>query len=224
LGDAFAEVYRTLRDDGTLWVIIGDSYVSNLSTSTVTRAQQGNGSGRFHIPDQHHVNARRGKPNRATALIRAGLPMKNMIGIPGRLATELQSRGWILRADIIWQKPTSLPENVRDRPTSVYEHVLLFVKSDRYFYNAAVTAGSAGGNGRNLWTFPVNRFRGDHHAMMPAALAERCIQIGSPVGATVLDPFARLGTVGLAAIQHGRNSVLVELDPDHAARIRQRLG
>jgi DNA modification methylase len=150
--------------------------------------------------------------------------MKSLIGIPGRLATELQSRGWILRADIIWQKPTALPENVRDRPTNAYEHVLLFVKSNRYFYNAAVTAGPAGGNGRNLWTFPVNRFRGGHHAMMPVALAERCVLLGSPVGATVLDPFAGLGTVGLSAIENSRNAVLVELNPEHAARIRQRLG
>jgi DNA modification methylase len=218
LGDAFAEVFRTLRDDGTLWVVVGDTYVSNPSTSTVTRVAQGNGTGRFRIPGQHHVEARRGKPNRATALIRAGLLMKSLIGIPGRLAIELQSRGWILRADIIWQKPTALPENVRDRPANAYEHVLLFVKSARYFYNAAE------GGGKNLWTFPVNRFRGDHHAMMPAALAERCIMLGSPVGETVLDPFAGLGTVGLAAIQNSRNAVLVELNPDYGARIRQRLG
>jgi hypothetical protein len=61
-GDAFAEVHRTLRRDGTLWVIIGDSYVSNPSTSTIARALQGNGSGRFRIPSQHHVEARRGNP------------------------------------------------------------------------------------------------------------------------------------------------------------------
>jgi site-specific DNA-methyltransferase (adenine-specific) len=100
----------------------------------------------------------------------------------------------------------------------VCELVLLFAKSPRYFYHLAE------GCGRNLWTFPVNRFRGDHHAMMSAALAERCVMLGLPVGATILDPFAGLGTVGLAAIQHGRNSVLVELNPDYAARIRQRLG
>jgi site-specific DNA-methyltransferase (adenine-specific)/site-specific DNA-methyltransferase (cytosine-N4-specific) len=218
LGDAFAEVRRTLRNDGTLWVVVGDSYVSNPSTSTIPRALQGNGSGRFRIPSQHHVEARRGRPNRATALIRDGLPMKSLIGIPGRLAAELQSRGWIFRADIIWHKPTGLPANIRDRPASVCEHVLLFAKSPRYFYNAAE------GCGKNLWSFPVSRFRGDHHAMMPAALAERCVTLGSPVGATILDPFAGLGTVGLAAIENSRNAVLVELNPDYAARIRRRLG
>jgi site-specific DNA-methyltransferase (adenine-specific) len=130
----------------------------------------------------------------------------------------LQSRGWILRADIIWQKPTAMPENVRDRPVNAYEHVLLFVKSARYFYNAAE------GGGKNLWTFPVNSFRGDHHAMMPVALAERCVMLGSPVGATVLDPFAGAGTTGLAVIQHGRNATLIELNPEYAARTRNRLG
>jgi DNA modification methylase len=144
--------------------------------------------------------------------------MKSLIGIPGRLAAELQSRGWIFRSDIIWHKPAGPPENVRDRPAGVCEHVLLFAKSLRYFYNPAE------GCGRNLWTFPVNGFRGDHHAMMPAALAERCIQIGSPVGATVLDPFAGLGTVGLAAIRNGRHATLIEISSEYARLIRHRLG
>jgi DNA modification methylase len=60
--------------------------------------------------------------------------------------------------------------------------------------------------------------------MMPAVLAERCILLGSPVGATVLDPFAGAGTMGLAAIQNGRNATLIELNPEYAARIRRRLG
>ena len=223
LAEVFDEVLRTLRADGTLWIIIGDTYVSNPSTSTTSRIDQGNGTGRFRIPDQHHADARRGKPNRATPLIRSGLPKKSLIGIPGRLTTELQARGWIYRDDIIWQKPAGLPENVRDRQTNSYEHVLQFAKSDRYYYDCAVTVGPTGGNGRNVWTIPTNGHRGDHHAMMPVALAERCILLGSPVGAMILDPFAGLGTVGLAAIRHGRNATLVELNPKYAARIRHRL-
>jgi DNA modification methylase len=100
----------------------------------------------------------------------------------------------------------------------VYEHVLLFAKSPRYFYNAAE------GCGKNLWSLPVSRFRGDHHAMMPAALAERCVTLGSPVGATILDPFAGLGTVGLAAIQNGRHATLIEISSKYARLIRHRLG
>jgi site-specific DNA-methyltransferase (adenine-specific) len=136
LVEVFDEVKRTLREDGTLWLNLGDSYVSNSSTSTIPRSQQGNGSGVFQIPGQHQLDARRGIPNRATALSRAGLPKKNLLGIPWRVAFALQAKGWILRSAIVWEKPAVMPESAEDRPTQSYEMVFLLAKSARYFYDA----------------------------------------------------------------------------------------
>jgi DNA modification methylase len=217
----FDEVRRTLRDDGTLWLNLGDSYVSNPSTSKIPRQQQGNGSGAFRIPDQRHIEARRGQPNRATALIRAGLAMKNLIGIPWRVAFALQARGWIIRSAIAWEKPAAMPEHARDRPQQSYETVLMLSRSSRYLYNRAE------GEDRNIWRIPVGRlpaqFRGQHHAVMPIALAERCIAAGSDAGDHILDPFAGSGTTAVAAKSMSRHATVIDINPDYVQLIRDRL-
>ena len=118
---AFGEVRRVLRDDGTLWLNLGDSYTTGGSTSA--RAQ-----------DPKSVS-----PDGA-ALLRVGTPRglkpKDLVGIPWRVAFALQADGWYLRSDIIWSKPNPMPESVTDRPTKAHEYVFLFSKSQRYFYDA----------------------------------------------------------------------------------------
>ena len=113
----FREVRRTLKDDGTFWLNIGDSYTS------------GNRTWR----DTDKKNSARAMSYRPPTP--PGLKPKDLIGVPWRLALALQDDGWYLRADIIWHKPNCQPESVKDRPTRSHEYLFLFSKSEQYYYD-----------------------------------------------------------------------------------------
>ncbi len=118
----FREVRRVLRDDGVLWLNLGDSYANNRGTgaSPLMGEKQatniGSHLGRLIVPD--------------------GLKPKDLIGIPWRVAFALQADGWYLRQDIIWHKPNPMPESVTDRCTKAHEYIFLLAKSPRYYYDA----------------------------------------------------------------------------------------
>ncbi len=120
--EVFREVRRVLRDDGTLWLNLGDCYASAWACGR--RNVVGNGS--------MENGKRDSRPNRVSGDIKE----KDMVGIPWRVAFALQADGWYLRSDIIWSKPNSIPESVTDRPTKSHEYVFLLTKSSRYFYDA----------------------------------------------------------------------------------------
>ncbi len=130
LVDVFHEARRVLRDDGTLWLNLGDSYNSgaqfNNGRSTTALATQGK-IYRESVVDQKWPGHR--------ALI-PGLKAKDLIGIPWMVAFALRADGWYLRSDIIWAKKNSMPESVTDRPTKAHEYIFLLAKSERYFYDA----------------------------------------------------------------------------------------
>lgn len=115
----FAEVRRVLADDGTLWLNIGDSYASSTKGSGGATAKQSTNSGAFFEPRSFN----------------AGVPAKNLMGIPWRVAFALQDDGWILRNDIIWAKPNAMPTSVMDRLKNSHEHIFLFSKSRRYHFD-----------------------------------------------------------------------------------------
>ena len=143
--EVFREVRRVLRDDGTCWVNLGDSYAA--TTKNTGRTDQ----------DRSHGNEERGTylsvagPNKKVKVDLGILKPKDLVGIPWRVAFALQADGWWLRQDIIWHKPNPMPESVRDRCTKAHEYVFLLTKSERYFYDAeavsetALTAGQIGG-------------------------------------------------------------------------------
>lgn len=138
----FREVHRVLRDDGTLWLNIGDSYAGS--------GRRGHPGGRTGLEGstEGQAGARRAKDlmqarnvtagalDRRWAEEPAGLKRKDLCGIPWRLAFALQDDGWYLRADIIWHKPNPMPESVIDRPTKAHEYVFLLAKNADYFYDA----------------------------------------------------------------------------------------
>ena len=128
------EIWRVLRPDGTLWLNIGDAY----SGSWGGYGHRGPGKQRPRNVESLPRPAYEGREGRPPNTIRGACPVgdKNMMGMPWRLALQLQEAGWILRSDIIWHKPNPFPESVKDRPASCYEHVFLLAKQKRYFYDA----------------------------------------------------------------------------------------
>ncbi len=119
--EIFREVRRVLRDDGTCWVNLGDSYGTGTTAKRPAIGTRGFG--------QNTMAAQNAVP-------RAGGMAKQLIGIPWRVAFALQADGWWLRSDIIWHKPNVMPESVTDRPTKAHEYLFLLTKSKRYYYDA----------------------------------------------------------------------------------------
>lgn len=135
LVEVFREVHRVLRDDGTLWLNLGDSYFSMTKGMGGTKSSglnaKRNDDGSLH-------DARKSQPTHMPVRLSAGsLPIKpkDLIGIPWRVAFALQDDGWYLRQDIIWHKPNPMPESVTDRCTKAHEYIFLLSKNDRYYFD-----------------------------------------------------------------------------------------
>jgi len=132
IASIFREIWRILRDDGTLWLVMGDTYAGGHWGDQKAREESRPSSADTNgWTNGFNMNARPQFDN----LRRAGLKPKNLIGIPWRVAFALQADGWWLRSDIIWNKPNILPESVTDRPTKAHEHIFLFAKSPKYYYD-----------------------------------------------------------------------------------------
>lgn len=234
LAEVFATVRRVLRDDGTLWLNLGDSYNAyNANRGASTSFSDGT-AGRDH-------------PKHERGLTDPALKNKDLIGIPWRVAFALQADGWYLRQDIIWHKPNPMPESVRDRCTKAHEYLFLLSKSARYYFDSAAmqepaAKGAAGStfnkgktathqlgrssekertesatrNRRSVWSVSTKPFRGAHFATFPPDLIEPCVLAGCPEGGTVLDPFSGAGTTGLVALKHNRRYLGIELNPEYA--------
>jgi len=247
--EVFREVRRVLRDDGTVWLNMGDSFAG--ATRSAHKAPEP-GQPR----DQGRVKTEWDAPDLRPAKI-PGLKPKDLVGIPWRLAFALQSDGWYLRSDIIWSKPNPMPESVTDRPTKAHEYVFLLTKAARYFYDADAVREDArygrsetilgatnngrgwdhdakeskrvipgeGGNRnlRSVWNIPTEPFPEAHFATFPKALVEPCIKAGSKPGDTVLDPFTGSGTTGVVALRLGRSFIGIELSPAYAEMARKSL-
>lgn len=247
--EVFREVRRTLTDDGTLWLNVGDSYAG------ARGGAQGAGG---QMADRSVAKSR----CREVGITRVadGRKPKDLVGIPWMLAFALRADGWYLRSDIIWAKPSPMPESVTDRPTRAHEYVFLLSKAASYFYDSDAIAeravssrrsgnrerrsrDGAGGilgdgrhqkthvpwtdvggtrNARSVWSIAAQPFGGAHFATMPPDLAERCVLAGSRIGDEVLDPFLGSGTTGMVAERNGRRWFGVELQPDYEPIIRQR--
>ena len=192
---AFAQVWRVLKADGTLWLNIGDVYTSGGRT---WRAPDKKNSGRA-------MEVRPPTPK--------GLKEKDLIGIPWRLALRLQEAGWYLRSDVIWYKPNCQPESVKDRPTKSHEYLFLFSKNARYYYNADAEKGPNNRNLRTVWEINTQPFPESHYATFPPALVQRCLALTSEPEDLVLDPFVGTGTTAEVALRLGRRFVGIELNP-----------
>jgi site-specific DNA-methyltransferase (adenine-specific) len=222
LTEFFSELRRTLRDDGTLWLNLGDTY-----------------------RDGH------------------------LLGIPWRVAFALQDDGWILRSEIIWEKPNAMPSSVKNRPSVSHETIFLFSKSNTYFYDADAIRephvtfssdskmkggrnhfgkrdstpeqGKNGGdpnlhngrwdqafhplgrNKRTVWNIALGKYRGAHFAVFPQKIPETCILASTHPSDIVLDPFMGSGTTGAVAISLNRHFIGLELVPEYAQMATERI-
>ncbi|EAQ82207.1 DNA-methyltransferase [Blastopirellula marina] len=218
----FAQVRRTLKPTGSIWVVLGDKYVSG-----------------------------------------------ELLGMPWRFALAMKDAGWILRSDVIWQKPNAMPSSVKTRPTTDHEYVFFFSKSKDYYYDADAIrephvtfsensrmkggrrhfhqrggtpeAGKNGGssnlhdarwdqafhpqgrNKRTVWSISLSKFREAHFAVFPEKLVETCLLATCPAEGVALDPFMGSGTVGVVARKLGRHYLGVDQSAEYCEMARKRL-
>lgn len=244
----FREVRRVLKDDGTLWLNLGDSYSGGGNNSN-------NGKPLNSTQGRNRESFRRDKASVIPEIKKVtGLRPKNLVGIPWRVALALQADGWILRQDIIWHKPNPMPESVRDRCTKSHEYIFLLAKNPKYYFDhvsikepsvfnkqASAKKGSFGGKGaalkgndsfravtetrnkRSVWTITTKAYKGAHFATFPKDLITPCILAGSKVNDIVLDPFSGAGTTGVVCKELNREYLGIEINPEYAQMAENRI-
>ncbi|MCE5305766.1 MAG: site-specific DNA-methyltransferase [Chloroherpetonaceae bacterium] len=227
LTEIFHECKRVLRDDGTLWCNIGDTYF-----------RYGSGGNNANMISE---NWKPVYPNTKT-YSNLKLKPKDLIGIPWMLAFALRDDGWYFRRDIVWHKTNARPENVKDRCTGSHEFIFFMSKSEKYYYDYEAISeeskyyrepkvkkdaydknGHKFKNKRDVWAVPTSSFKGAHSATFPERLIEPCILAGCPEGGIVLDPFMGSGTTALVAIKNNRNFVGIEINPEYIDIANKRL-
>ena len=225
------ECKRVLRDDGTMWVDLGDSYSGS----------NGVGFTETKWPSLYQGESVRKQTGRVDSV-----PAKSLCLIPERFAIEMVNRDWILRNKIVWAKPNCMPASVKDRFTVDWEPLFFFVKSRKYWFEQQyepnknplddirrVTKAKnynmkkdfnvsrinfvenynpgPGRNRRSVWTIPTQPYPESHFATFPEDLVEPMIRAGCPKGGIVLDPFIGSGTVAKVAIRLRRNWIGIDL-------------
>ena len=248
--EVFREVKRVLKKEGTLWLNLGDSYVS--------------GKSRYSSSPQTISGKSRNEPennNKPDLYYHPYLKDKDLCGIPWRVAFALQADGWYLRQDIIWHKPNPMPESVTDRCTKSHEYIFLLAKSQKYYFdNEAIKEPVAevslkraeygwdcdrpstknkdgihtkkmgerfvnpnGRNKRSVWTITTKPFKEAHFATFPEDLIVPMVKAGCPKGGIILDPFMGAGTTALVAQKLGRKYLGIELNPAYIKIAENRL-
>jgi len=244
--NVFREIKRVLKSSGTVWLNLGDSYVS--------------GKGRYSSGAQTISGKSRNEPmngKRPDQRLHPVMKDKDLAGIPWMVAFALRADGWYLRSDIIWNKPNPMPESVKDRPTKSHEYIFLLTKSPTYYYDAdairepldtplhkpgnktaygvvmrddfgtdamdRVWGNPEGRNKRSVWTVNTHPYPDAHFATFPEKLVEPCILAGSPLGGTVLDPFVGSGTTLAVAQRLGRNGIGTDISSEYLKLASKRL-
>lgn len=244
----FAEVLRTLKPTGTLWLNLGDAYSGRANGGPSFDRHRGSG----HLPGivAKQVNTTK------------YVPYKGLLGMPWRLALALQDAGWTLRNAIVWHQPNGTPESVLDRFTDRHEYVFMLVKQSKGYdfdldavrvphapssvaraqphrspsglLNAGHPTDTSkqmapvhmchpkGANPGDVWTIPNTPYPGAHFATFPIELPQRCIKAGCRPGGLVLDPFSGSATTGAAAVALGRRYIGIDLNAAYHDLAKQR--
>lgn len=203
----FEELRRVLKERGTFFLNIGDAYY--------------NAKGRPHGRDRKSAGRQLARAKlRAVDGPGLGLPRKSLIGLPWRVALAMQQSGWTLRSAVIWERPGCLSEpTAHDRPHRTYEHVFMFSKGPKYFFNRPSLNGE-----EDIWRVaarPENPF--SHAAPFPTELVDRCLACGCPEGGVVLDPFLGSGTTAISALRSGRCAIGIDMKESYCEEAERRI-
>lgn len=234
----FDEVRRVLKDDGTCWVNLGDSYAgSNQGAGTKNlSSKQASNRGTNYMTTETHKSL----------LKNCGIKPKSLVGIPDRFKIAMIDNGWICRNDIIWHKPNAMPSSVRDRFTVDYERIFFFTKNTKYYFKQQKEPSSDSYNGKRgsgktrkklqsamcgntqdevkiykdrnkrcVWSINTKSFKEAHFAVFPDDLVETPIKAGCPENGIVLDIFMGSGTTAIKALELNRNYIGIELNPEY---------
>jgi DNA modification methylase len=251
LVEVFREVNRVLKDEGTLWLNLGDSY-----------AGSNRGAGAAVDPGTLSYGwSNKAMPKESLRSKIPGYKPKDLIGIPWMAAFALRADGWYLRMDNVWAKPNPMPESVTDRPTKSHEYMFLLSKSPHYYYDAdaikepivtpkedkachgfgAITGkykekyrSTKSGenwnipedglrNKRSVWNIATKPYIEAHFATYPEELIEPCIKAGCPGEGIVLDPFMGSGTTGAVALRLNRRFIGFELNSEYIKLANKRI-
>lgn len=251
LCSVFDETKRILKDTGSLWVNIGDTYSGSMQGYGVKRDSK---TGFQKAP----VNAKYfSSSNDKPPMSNCKIPKKSLCLIPFRFAIEMVNIGWILRNTIIWHKPNKMPESVKDRFTNDFEYLFFFTKSEKYYYkqqlepfrsneydqarmkqgrksykgkyekmrqNSSFVAGNKKGrNIRTVWSINTKPLKENHYAAFPEELITTPILATCPKNGIVLDPFLGSGTTAIAAVKNNKKYIGIELNPEYLKIAEKRL-
>lgn len=250
LCDIFDEVKRVLKDDGTCWVNIGDTYGGCSLNSSYGVKAKGETSFLKSVEHLQKVAHTRGKYS------------KSLLLIPFRFAIEMSNRGWTVRNVIIWQKPNAAPQSAKDRFTVDFEYLFFFSKNKKYYFErqlepikqstydrcksgCGINKGAnyqglnktnferlqkrmlsgeiSGRNTRTVWSIATHAYHGAHFAVFPPALLEIPIKAGCPEDGIVLDPFIGSGTTAVVANRLNRKWIGIELNPEYTKLAETRI-
>jgi len=240
----FREVKRVLREDGTLWLNLGDSYWGGGWRGSCLNEHSGD-------MQKNHKGTHCGETMPNAKGNYKDIKNKDLVGIPWLVAFALRADGWYLRQDIIWHKPNPMPESVTDRCTKSHEYIFLLSKSAKYYFDnetikeKANYAGHSRGvsknisvdgitdfggkteyddrNKRSVWTVNTKPFKESHFATFPEELITPCILAGSRENGVVLDPFMGAGTTALVSLKNNRQFIGFELNDEYCKLAEKRL-
>lgn len=224
LADLFTEIGRVLKDEGNLFINIGDTYFGSGAGANSNYAKDKSLAKKQkekYLPT-HSLQPKIAKDGKL-------YQNKQLLMIPARFAIAMQERGWILREDIIWQKTNPVPSGVKDRCNTTYEHIYHFVKQRKYYFNIeGIQVMGANGKMKNMgdvWAIPTQALKGtEHTASFPEELARRIIRSACPEGGRVFEPFLGTGTTCLVAKQENRDSIGCEISETYMQYAKKRIG
>jgi len=249
--EIFDEVKRILKDDGTCWVNLGDTYSSSSKgTGGKTKFTRRKGRGNF---------MEFSSPLKVEKIV----PDKSLYLIPFRFATQMVERGWIMRNVIIWHKPNAMPQSVKDRFSIDFEYIFFFTKKPKYYFKqileplapATIRRAKSGNysvknqkgiytmsmdgwysmrrkilngelkgrNKRAVWSIATTQFRGGHFAVYPKTLVRNILTAGCPPSGVVLDPFIGSGTTAIVAKELGMHFIGIDINPEYIKMAEERI-
>lgn len=221
LHSLMVELKRTVKDTGSIWINLGDTYFSSKLGSARPTGLHGDNCSCGTCTSRSPNNF---KPVKST------VPEGSRCLIPSRFAIDcVDNLQLLLRNDIIWNKPNSIPDSVESKLPNTWEPIFFFAKNKKCYLDVksieiiSATKMFETKRQKDMLTIPVKKFHGSHTATFPEELIEKIVKVACPANGMVLDPFLGSGTVGAVAEKFGREWCGIELNPEYIKIAEKRL-